>query len=288
MELLKKLVRLGYVSFGAVILFSGVNFAQDPGQIKDQIAGQRYYSRLDYVIPLGELRVGMTPEYVPFEYKNNKKEIVGFDVDIAKKLADTLGAKLYIREYKWDDLILALKSGDVDIIISGMTRTLKRAIDINFTEPYFETGIVVLVNEKYVNFVHCEKLCDALNNKTIKVAVVKATTGEDLVRKKLPDVTVVEFDGEQEASNALLTGRIDAFAFDKPFADSLVAKHPEIKILTEQLNYEYYSFAVAKGDPDFLRWLDYFIDELKLSGDYDSIYNKWFKQNAYNKLKQTK
>ncbi|HAM38494.1 MAG TPA: amino acid ABC transporter substrate-binding protein [Elusimicrobia bacterium] len=285
MELFKKLFRLCFVSVGVVLLLSGLISAQDQDQLRDQVLGQRYYSRLDYIIPLGEIRVAMTPEYVPFEYKNEKKEIVGFDVDIAKKLAEKLGARLNIREYKWDDLLLVLKNGEVDIVISGMTRTLKRALDVNFTEPYFETGIVVLINTKYNNFVHCEKLCDALNNKTLKVAVVNNTTGEDLVRKKLPDVTIIEFDGEEEASNALLTGRIDAFAFDKPFADYLVAKHPDLAILTEQLSYEYYSFAVAKGDPDFLRWLDYYISDLKLSGEYDTIYKKWFKENIYNTKK---
>ena len=157
-----------------------------------------------------------------------------------------------------------------------MTRTLKRALDINFSEPYFQTGQVVVVNEKYRDLEHCEKLCEALDKKEIKVAVVKQTTGEEVAMKKLSNVTFVVFKGEKDASDALVAGKVDAFVFDKPFADFLVLQHLKLKILTEQLSYEYYSFAIDKGDPDFLRWLDYFIAELKLTGEYDKIYNKWF------------
>ncbi|MDD5688221.1 MAG: transporter substrate-binding domain-containing protein, partial [Elusimicrobia bacterium] len=77
----------------------------------------------------------------------------------------------------------------------------------------------------------------------------------------------------------------DAFVFDKPFADFLVLQHPKLKILCDQLSFEYYSFAVDKGDPDFLRWLDYFLAELKLSGDYEVIYNKWFKDQSWRNVK---
>lgn len=240
-----------------------------------------FANRLSFIRSYGLIKVGVSPEYVPFEYKNEKGEIVGFDVDIAKKLAEALHADLKIKEYKWSDLILALKNGEIDIIISGMTRTLDRALDVNFTDPYFQTGQVVVVNEKYKDLEHCDKLCDALDKKEIKVAVVKKTTGEETARKKLSNVTFVVFKGEAEASSALITDKVDAFVFDKPFADFLVIQNPKLNILTEQLSYEYYSFAIAKGDPDFLRWLDYFISELKLSGEYNKLYNYWFKDQTW-------
>lgn len=240
----------------------------------NSFAQERYYSRLDYITTRGEIVVGMTPEYVPFEYKNKKGEIVGFDVDIAKKLAEALDARLIINEYKWNDLILVLRNREIDIIISGMTRTLKRALDINFSDPYFQTGQVVLVNPKKKDIKNYKEL----NKKEIKIAVVKKTTGEEISKKKLPKASFVRFKGETKASEALIARKVDAFIFDKPFADFLITKHPELKILPEQLNYEYYAFAIDKGDPDFLRWLDYFIAELKLTGEYDELYNKWFRK----------
>jgi len=240
----------------------------------NSFAQEKYYSRLDYVTTRGEIRVGMTPEYVPFEYKNEKGEIVGFDVDIAKKLAEASGARLIIKEYKWDDLILVLRNREIDIIISGMTRTLKRALDINFSEPYFQTGQVAIIKIRNKDI----KDYKDLNKKEVKIAVVKKTTGEEIAKKKLPNASFVVFKGETEASESLIAGKVDVFIFDKPFADFLITKHPELKILPEQLSYEYYAFAIDKGDPDFLRWLDYFIAELKLTGEYDTIYNKWFRE----------
>lgn len=229
-------------------------------------------SRLGKIRATGRINVGMNIGYIPFEFKNERGEIVGFDVDIAKELAKSLGVELVIKEYKWEDLIPNL-GGDIDVIISGMTRTLDRAILVNFTEPYFQTGQVVIVTERNIGINDWKEL----NNPKKKVVMVEGTTSQEVVEKKLPNAKIIGASNEQEAVKILLSNEADAFVFDKPFVDSFVCIHPKMKILPTPLSYEFYSFAVPKDDPDFLLWLNYFIGELKISGRYEEIYDKWFK-----------
>lgn len=229
-------------------------------------------SRLGKIRASGKLNVGMNLGYEPFEFKNEKGEIVGFDVDIANELAKALGVDLVIKEYKWEELLPNL-GGDIDVVISGMTRTLDRALTVNFTEPYFQTGQAVIVNERNAAVNDWREL----NSPKKKVVIVEGTTSQDLAEKKLPTAKIIRASNESEATKMLLSNQADAFLFDKPFIDSLVCAYTKMKVLPNQLSYEFYSFAVPKGDFDFLFWLNYFIGELKISGKYEEIYDKWFK-----------
>jgi len=220
----------------------------------------------------GKIVVGMSAEYKPFEYKTDKGEIVGFDVDIAKELAKALGVDLVIKEYKFEDL-LSNVGGDIDIVISGMTRTLDRALIKNFTDPYFQTGQVVVLSEKTTAINDYKEL----DTPKKKVIVVSGTTGADLVYKKMPNAKVILAASELEAAKILISGQADALLYDKPFIDSLVCNYPKMKVLPGQLSYEVYAFAIPKGDTDYLHWLNYFVEDLKTSGRYQEIYDKWFK-----------
>lgn len=240
-----------------------------------QMRERYYFDRLSHITSRGVIVVGMNVGYHPFQFRNEKEEICGFDVDIAKKLAEALNVELEIKDYPWTDLIPALKNlGEIDIIISGMTRTLERAKEVNFTDPYFVTGQVVVLSEKNNHISNYQEL----DKEEKKIAVVKGTTGEEIARKKIPKAKFVLFDSETEVEKPLLANEIDAFVFDKPYVEFLINKHPQLKMLPKQLSYEFYSFAVNKGELDFLLWLNYFIAELKLTGEYDAIYNKWFKK----------
>ena len=231
-----------------------------------------YGTQLTSIRNSGEVRVGMQVGYKPFEFKNEKGEIIGFDIDIAKELAKALGAELIIKEYKWEDLTKNLGS-EINLIISGMSRTLDRAFYVNFSNPYFQSGQLVIVNEKNTNI----KEPDELNVKGKKIIAVGGTTGEELANKKFPKAKIISVLNEQEATEKLSSGQGDAFLFDKPFIEYLGFSYPQMKILSSQLSQENYCFAIPKGDLDFLLWLNYFIDELKISGRYKEIFNKWFK-----------
>jgi len=241
-------------------------------------ANAQFQSGIDQAGILGTIRskgkivVGMSTEYRPFEYKTEKGEIVGFDVDIAKELAKALGVDLVIKEYKFEDL-LSNVGGDIDIVISGMTRTLDRALVKNFTDPYFETGQAIILSEKNASVNDLKEL----NTSKKKIIIVSGTTSADIASAKFPSANIISAASELDALKTFVSGQADALLYDKPFVDSIACNYPKMKVFPQQLSYEIYAFAIPKGDTDFLHWLNYFIADLKISGKYKEIYDKWFK-----------
>jgi len=256
----------------AVVLLLAAIAAGWCGISESQQISQVVPHLLSNIRGMGKLRVGLSSGFKPFEYKNPQGEIVGFDVDVAKELASALKVELVIKDYeKYEDLITAL-GGEVDLIISGMTRTLDRAFLVNFTDPYFTTGLMVIVNEKNTKVDNWRQL----NAPGKKIAVVEGTTGQDFADKKFDKAKVIRAPSDAEAVQMLTRKDADAFIYDKPFIESLCMSQPNWKVLQQQLSYEVYSIAVPKGDIEFLVWLNYFIADLKLNGKYDELYTKWF------------
>ena len=130
---------------------------------------------LDEIQKRGTLRVGMEPGYMPFELTNQKGEIIGFDVDMGKRMAKAMGVELEPVSTAWDGIIPALLTGKFDIIMSGMTLTQERNMSINFADPYMVIGQTVLVNKKHEGTVKSYK---DLNDPTYTVASKLGTTGE--------------------------------------------------------------------------------------------------------------
>jgi polar amino acid transport system substrate-binding protein len=99
---------------------------------------------LEEIQKRGKLRVGMEPGYMPFELKNQKGEIIGFDVDMANRMAKAMGVELELVDTAWDGIIPALLTGKFDVIMSGMTLTQERNMSINFAPPYIVIGQSIL------------------------------------------------------------------------------------------------------------------------------------------------
>lgn len=151
---------------------------------------------------------------------------------------------------------------------------MRRAFYVNFTEPYFVTGLAVVAGEKAKDIDDYKKL----NNRKYKLAVVRGTSGQDFAKMHLPKAKIVTCAVDEDAVKMLIMKKVDVFLYDRPFLESVISYYPNLKLLSAQLNYESYAIAVPKGDPDFLLWLNYFLAELKLSGKYDEIYYRWFRR----------
>lgn len=275
--------RVSIISLVLCLMVSVVTDAQQTLSHKDVIRQLGAAGALHNIITSRVVRVGVSPGFIPFEFrtnpKNTKEPLIGFDIDIAKKMAQHLNAELVLKECEWANIIRLLKDGEIDIIISGMTRTLDRALEVNFTEPYFETGQVILLAEKNKDISDYR----VLNKKGVKIAVVEDTTGKKEAEKKFSQARIEEYKSEPEALKALLANQVDAFVIDKPYAEVAATKYTQIKLLPEQLTLEKYCFAIQKTDLDFLLWLNYFIDELKYTGEYDKLYTYWFIDESWKK-----
>jgi polar amino acid transport system substrate-binding protein len=237
---------------------------------------------LDDILASGKLRVGMEPGYMPFEMTNKKGEIVGFDVDMAKRMAKAMGVELELVSTAWDGIIPALITKKFDIIMSGMTLTQERNMKISFANPYIVIGQSVLVDKKLAGTVKSYK---DLNDKKFKVASKLGTTGEQATKRMIPNATYISFETEQEGVMDLLNGKVDAFVYDLPFNAIAFAEKGQGKVvlLDEPFTYEPLAWAVNRGNADFINWLDNFLVQAKNDGTYDKIYNKWFLSDEWLK-----
>lgn len=230
----------------------------------------------------GKLRIGMEPGYMPFELTNKKGEIIGFDADIAKRMAKAMNVELELVSTAWDGIIPALITGKFDIIMSGMTLTQERNLTVNFAEPYILIGQSVLLKKELADKVKSYK---DLNDPKYIVASKLGTTGEQATKKMIPNAKYISYETEQEGVMELVNGKVDAFIYDLPFNTVALSQKGQGKIvhLAEPFTKEPLAWAVRKGDPDLLNWLNHFLNQIKYDGVYDKIHQKWFQDDTWMK-----
>lgn len=239
-------------------------------------------STLEQILKQGELRVGFEAGYMPFEMTDKKGEFVGFDIDVAKEMAKAMGVKFVPLNTAWDGIIPSLITGKFDIIMSGMTVTQERNLKVNFAEPYIIVGQTILLHKKHEGTVKSYK---DLNDPKYIVTSKLGTTGEQATKRNIPKCTYKSFETETEAALEVVNGKADAYVYDKPNCVVFMAEQGTDKLLflDEPFTYEPLAWAVNKGDPDFLNWLNNFLSQIKNDGRYDVIYNKWIKSTDWYK-----
>ncbi|MCL2014356.1 MAG: basic amino acid ABC transporter substrate-binding protein [Oscillospiraceae bacterium] len=216
-----------------------------------------------------ELIMATNAEFPPFEFINDAGDFDGFDVKLAEAIAKEIGMKLTIDNMNFDSIITAVTTERADAGIAAMSITEERLEEVNFTDPYFETTLVVIVPQDSSITSPSD-----LNDKNIAVqegttSDLFVTENEDLKEpqrfKKAPD-TVVE----------LKTGRVDAIVIDRGVADQFIGDNPDLKILDEDLGKEEYGMAVNKGNTELLTKINGAIKKLKESGEYQEIFDTFF------------
>ena len=231
-------------------------------------------STLEQIMKRGELRVGFESGYVPFEMTNKKGEFIGFDMDYARRLAKDMGVKFVPINTAWDGIIPALMTGKFDIIMGGMTITQERNLKVNFADPYIVVGQTILINKKLKDKVLSYK---DLNNPKFIVTSQLGTTGEQAIKKYIPKATYKGFETQVEAGLEVINGKADALVYDLPFCGFLYGSQGKGKtiFLSDPFTYEPLAWAINKGDPDFLNYLNNFLRQSKGDGFYDRMYKKW-------------
>ncbi|MEE8432301.1 MAG: transporter substrate-binding domain-containing protein [Candidatus Desulfatibia sp.] len=239
-------------------------------------------STLESILKKGELRVGFEAGYMPFEMTDKKGNFVGFDMDMAKEMAKAMGVKFVPVNTAWDGIIPALITDKFDIIMSGMTTTQERNLKINFVDPYIIVGQTILINKEHENYIKSYK---DLNNSQYTVTSKLGTTGEQAVKRMIPKANYKSFETEPEAALEVVNGKADAFVYDLPYNVVFMAQQGAGKLtfLDQPFTWEPLAWAVRKGDPDFMNWLNNFLKQAKNDGRYDRIYNKWIKSTGWIK-----
>ena len=231
-------------------------------------------STLEDIQRRGELRVGFEAGYLPFEMADKKGNFIGFDIDMAKEMAKAMKVKFVPVNTAWDGIIPALITKKFDILISGMTITQERNLKINFADPYIIVGQTILLNKRHAGKVKSYK---DLNSPMFTVTSKLGTTGEQAIKRLIPKANYKSFEVESEAALEVLTGKADATVYDLPFCATFMAQQGEGKLifLDKPFTFEPLAWAIRKGDPDFMNWLNNFLRQVKNDGRYDRIYKKW-------------
>lgn len=236
-------------------------------------------SALDSIVKSGVLRVGLDPGYMPFEMRDKKGNLIGFDVDLAKDMARSMGVKLEIVTTAWDGIIPALLTGKFDLIMGGMTVTQMRNLRVNFADPYIVVGQTIIINKKLEKTVKSYK---DLNSPNYVVSAKLGTTADIAIDKYMPKAEKRQYETEAEAMMEVVNGRIDAFVYDLPPNAIFASQHKDSLVhLHVPFTFEPLAFAVRRGDYDFVNWINNYLQQIKGDGKYQAIYSQWFENSDW-------
>lgn len=187
--------------------------------------------------------MGTNAEFEPFEYRDGL-DIVGFDVEIAKAVANKLGKELKIEDMAFDSLIMGLNNDKMDFIAAGMTATEERAQQVDFSDSYFKSKQVIIVKADNTAIASADDLVGK------SVGVQLGTTG-DLFVSGTEGVTVVQVKKGTQAVMDLQNGKVDAVVIDEEPAKKMIAGKTDVKILEVPFIEEEYAIAVKKVIQNF-------------------------------------
>ncbi|HDB2424257.1 TPA: ABC transporter permease subunit [Staphylococcus aureus] len=217
----------------------------------------------------GELRVGLSADYAPMEFEhtvNGKTEYAGVDIDLAKKIAKDNNLKLKIVNMSFDSLLGALKTGKIDIIISGMTSTPERKKQVDFSDSYMMTKNIMLVKKDKVN--EYKDIKD-FNNK--KVGAQKGTEQEKIAQTEIENASITSLSRLPDVILALKSGKVEGAVVEKPVAEAYLKQNPKLGISNVKFNEEEKDtvIAVPKDSPKLLSRINKTIKEVKDKGLID-------------------
>ncbi|MFN1686338.1 ABC transporter permease subunit [Staphylococcus aureus] len=217
----------------------------------------------------GELRVGLSADYAPMEFEhtvNGKTEYAGVDIDLAKKIAKDNNLKLKIVNMSFDSLLGALKTGKIDIVISGMTSTPERKKQVDFSDSYMMTKNIMLVKKDKVNDY---KDIKDFNNK--KVGAQKGTEQEKIAQTEIENASITSLSRLPDVILALKSGKVEGVVVEKPVAEAYLKQNPKLGISNVKFNEEEKDtvIAVPKDSPKLLSQINKTIKEVKDKGLID-------------------
>jgi len=233
-------------------------------------------SVLEAIKKRGTLRIGLST-FVPWAMRDKKGDLIGFEIDVGKRVAADMGVEVEHIPTAWDGIIPALLAGKFDVIISGMSITMKRNLTVNFTHPYANTGYILVASTAMAQKKGLKTLED-YNSSDITIATRRASTGAIAAQKNFPKAKLIYFDdgtmGIQETAN----GKVDATTSTPPKAAYDIEKRPGKLFVVDRtlMSPTREAFAVRKGDPDILNWFNNWIDNVKASGWLQERHAYWF------------
>jgi polar amino acid transport system substrate-binding protein len=228
---------------------------------------------LQQILSRGTIRIAVLPSLPPYSKVTPSGEPEGYDIDIAKRLADALHVK---PEFVITDIpgrVTSLQTKKVDVTIADFTRNVERSTTIAFTDPYLVTTMRMLVptGAKW------KSIADMGDGTDIRVAISRGGTAERAVPAAVPKATLVRFNTQADEMSALLSGQADAMAEDDFYNTQAIKDRPgKLRQLDGTLARAELAIGLPAGDFDFHRVLNLFVEQLNASGDNKKMFKQWF------------
>lgn len=225
----------------------------------------------------GKLVVGTTGNMPLMSEQLMTGELVGFDIDMAKAMAETMGVQLELKTMPFEHLIPALEQGKVDIVLSNMTMTVDRNMRVAFAGPYFVSGKCLVTREQEIAQADDP---EDLKEADAKIAVVKGTTSENFVKELLPLAKRIPVENVDVGTSMVANGKANAFLTDFPICLSIMKRYPDsgFQSVVSLLTYEPIGIALPANDPLLMNLAENFINRAENVGLMQGLGLKWFGQ----------
>jgi polar amino acid transport system substrate-binding protein len=218
------------------------------------------------------LRVVTDATFPPMEFVKDGQR-TGFDIDLVEALGKEMGRKIEWIDIDFKGLIPALQSGRADMAMSAIYITDERRKVVDFSDPYYAGGLVVLTKKAGP-----VKTLKDLDGK--KVSVQVGTKSVQYLKDNFPKAERVEVEKNQEMFNLAQIGRADAAVTGKPAAKLYAQSHPDMTVLADQITTEEYGMAIPKNQPATTQAVNAALKAIKANGTYDKLVAKWFETPA--------
>jgi polar amino acid transport system substrate-binding protein len=257
------------------ITLAGTAFA---GNLQQQLVGE---STIEQVLKRGVMRVGMST-FVPWAMKDKTGTWIGFEIDVASRLAKDMGVKMEFIPTKWAGIIPALLTGKFDLLIGGMTIRPDRNLKVNFTMPYDYSGQTICAHRvKAAGF----KTVADFNSADVTIAARLGSTSVPAIKRYMPQAKIRLFDDEAQAYQELLNGNVHAVVGSLPMPAYQALKYPDkLFAITEPFTRELIGMAVRKGDFDTVNYLNNWIRMVGAEGWLEERHHYWFNTRDWEGL----
>ncbi|QCO55307.1 transporter substrate-binding domain-containing protein [Pseudorhodobacter turbinis] len=245
-----------------------------PAAAQDARAALSQTSVIEQIKENGVIKIGLSV-FVPWSMRDKKGDLIGFELDVGRKLAEDMGVDVEFIPTAWDGIVPALVSGKFDVIISGMSITAERNLTVNFSDPYAYSGLTIMANKAMTEGMTLEDY----NNKDVTFAARRGATPATVIAQLFPEANLLLFDEDSAATQEVLNGNAHATMMSEPSPSDAARDYPET--ISVPFDKPFLAagegFAYRKGDPDTTNFFNNWIAVNWSNGWLKERNDYWFK-----------
>lgn len=267
---------------GVIILVLLLTFLSACATNTGEVVKTATYPVLDRIQQRVASVVGTAGSMPPLNMTTKEGDIIGFEPDLARYMADAMGVKLQLETMPFSELLPALDAGHIDFIMSGMTMTPERNMKVAFVGPYFITGKGFLTRIKTIASV---KSTAEINSPGTTLVALEGSTSQTFVETLIPKSTLVTAKDYDEAVDMVIKGKVHAMVADHPICLVSVLRYPDKGLLTliSPLTYEPVGMALPANDSHMVNWLENLLKLLQGNGTLKDLKERWFEDDSWLK-----